>query len=197
MSDTYSTMLELGTKALPFSLINTNDKKVSFDDIKKENGILIMFICNHCPFVVHYKKIFSTLYATCEKHNIGMVAINSNDAENYPQDSFAKMKEDVKDFGYQFEYLYDESQQVAKDYKAACTPDVYLFDYEYKLRYRGQIDDSRPSNDKKVRGKDLLNAINLIGEKKQITDAQINSMGCNIKWKQGNEPEYFTPKKKK
>lgn len=197
MSDTYSTMLELGTKALDFNLINTNDKNISFDDVKKENGLLVMFICNHCPFVVHYKKIFSTLYATCEKHNIGMVAINSNDAENYPQDSFEKMKKDAVDFGYQFEYLYDENQEVAKAYKAACTPDVYLFDYEYKLRYRGQIDSSRPSNDEKVRGQDLLSAINLVGEKQEITAKQINSMGCNIKWKPGNEPEYFTPKKKK
>ncbi len=196
MSDTCSTMLKLGTKAIDFNLINTNDEKISLESAKKENGILIMFICNHCPFVVHYKKIFSTLYATCEKHNIAMVAINSNDAEHYPNDSFDKMKEDVALFGYQFDYLYDEDQEVAKAYKAACTPDVYLFDYEYKLRYRGQIDDSRPSNDKKVRGKDLLDAINLVGEKKEITTEQIHSMGCNIKWKEGNAPEYFTPKKK-
>ena len=195
MSDTYSTMLELGTKAPAFTLINTNDKQVSFDDIKKENGILVMFICNHCPFVVHYKKIFSTIFATCDKYNIAMVAINSNDAENYPKDSFDKMKKDSKDFGYQFEYLYDEDQEVAKAYKAACTPDVYLFDYEYKLRYRGQIDSSRPSNDEKVRGKDLLDAINTVGKKQVISTKQINSMGCNIKWKKGNEPEYFTPKK--
>ena len=197
MSDTYSTMLELGTKAIDFNLINTNDKKISLNDLKKENGILIMFICNHCPFVVHYKTLFSTLYATCEKHNMAMVAINSNDAENYPNDSFEKMKEDAKLFGYQFDYLYDEDQEVAKAYKASCTPDVYLFDYEYKLRYRGQIDDSRPSNDKKARGRDLLDAINLVGERKEITTKQIHSMGCNIKWKEGNEPDYFTPKKKK
>jgi peroxiredoxin len=197
MSNTYSTMLALGTKAPNFNLINTNDKNISLDDVKKENGILVMFICNHCPFVIHYKKIFSTLYATCDKYNIGMVAINSNDAENYPQDSFTKMKEDSINFGYQFEYLYDEDQQVAKDYKAACTPDIYLFDYEYKLRYRGQIDGSRPTNDEKVRGRDLLDAIKLVGERKKITTNQISSMGCNIKWKQGNEPKYFTPKNKK
>ena len=189
MAKTYSNMVALDTKAPSFNLLSVNKKYINIEDVKKENGMLVMFISNHCPFVIHYKKIFSTLYATCKKYNIGMVAINSNDATSYPEDSFDLMVEDSNNFAYQFEYLYDETQEIAKKYQATCTPDIFLFDSELKLKYRGQIDDSRPSNDKKVRGRDLLDALSLLGEGKEISKKQIHSMGCNIKWKKGNEPK--------
>jgi len=155
-----------------------------------------MFICNHCPFVIHYKGVFATIFATAKKHGIGMVAINSNDADNYPDDSYEKMIDDSKNFGYEFEYLYDENQDVAKNYKASCTPDIFLFNGDRELVYRGQMDSSRPSNDKIVNGEDMLNALNLLGQNKEIPKDQMPSIGCNIKWKSGNEPSYFIPKKK-
>ena len=184
-------MLPLGTVAPDFRLPDTNGKTVSLGDFKASPALLVMFICNHCPYVVHIRPGLAQLGRDYLPKGVAMVAISSNDAANYPADGPARMKEEAKSAGYTFPYLYDESQAVAKAYRAACTPDLFLFDRDRKLVYRGQFDDSRPGNGAAVTGTDLRAAINAVLDGKPVAAPQKPSMGCNIKWKAGNEPDYF------
>jgi peroxiredoxin len=191
MSLTPSTMLPLGTTAPDFKLPDTNGKTVSLADFKDKSALLVLFICNHCPYVKHIRSGLAQLAQDYQPKQVGIVAINSNDVANYPDDSPARMKEEVKSAGYSFPYLYDETQAVAKAYRAACTPDIYLFDKSHKLVYRGQFDDSRPGNGAPVTGKDLRAALDAVLAGQSAATNQKASMGCNIKWKAGNEPDYF------
>lgn len=191
MSATLSTMLEIGTKAPSFELPDTDGSKVSLNDLKFDKGVLVMFICNHCPYVKHLNEGLVEFANEYNQKGIECIAISSNDVENYPQDSPELMKELSEKHNFPFPYLYDETQEVAKDYKAACTPDFFLFDRDLKLFYRGQFDDSRPGNGKPVTGNDMRAATNSLIEGEENFEPQIPSMGCNIKWKSGNEPEYF------
>jgi peroxiredoxin len=191
MALTPSTMLPLGTTAPDFTLPDTNGKTVSLADFKDRPALLVMFICNHCPYVKHIRTGLAQLARDYLPCGVGIVGVNSNDVENYPDDSPAKMKEEAKSAGYLFPYLCDESQAVARAYRAACTPDIYLFDKNRKLVYRGQFDDSRPGNGIPVTGKDLRAALDAILAGKPVSPNQKASMGCNIKWKAGNEPDYF------
>jgi peroxiredoxin len=191
MALTPSTMLPLGTSAPDFKLPDTNGKIISLTDFKNAPALLVIFMCNHCPYVIHIRAGLAQLAKDYLPKNIGIVGINSNDAENYPDDSPAKMKTEVQKAGYTFPYLYDETQSVAKSYRAACTPDIFLFDKNQKLIYRGQFDDSRPGNGISVTGKDLRAALDALLAAKSVSEKQKASMGCNIKWQAGNEPDYF------
>ena len=192
MALTPSTMLALKTQAPDFSLPDTvSGKKVSLSDFKKNKALLVMFICRHCPYVQHIKEELGRLGSDYEKKDIGIVAISSNDAEKYSDDSPASLKEFAKEARLTYPLCYDESQAVAKAYTAACTPDFFLFDADHTLVYRGQIDDSRPGNGKPVTGKDLRAAMDAVLSGKDPSSNQRASMGCNIKWKAGNEPDYF------
>ena len=190
MARTPSTMLELGTKAPEFSLIESaTQKTVSLSDFKGQ-PILVAFICNHCPYVILIKEAFAKFAKEYQAKGLQVIAINANDVKNYPADSPEKMIEDVKNYAYSFPYLYDESQQTALEYHAACTPDFFMFDADHKLYYRGQFDDARPNSGITVSGADLINAaINLLSGKPAPL-IQKASLGCGIKWKQGNAPEY-------
>lgn len=184
MSKTPSNMLPIGTKAPDFKLLDTvSNTNVSLEDCQGLKGTIIMFICNHCPFVKHVNAEIVRLAKDYIPKGISCIAISSNDVENYPQDGPDKMKETADNEGYIFPYLYDHSQQVAKLYNAACTPDFYLFDDQLQLVYRGQLDDSRPDNGIPVDGKDLRNALNALLNKLPISKEQKPSLGCNIKWK--------------
>jgi peroxiredoxin len=191
MALTPSTMLPLGTTAPDFSLPDTNGKIISLADFKNAPALLVIFMCNHCPYVIHIRAGLAQLARDYAPKKAGIVGINSNDVENYLDDSPAKMKDEVKRAGYVFPYLFDESQAVAKNYHAACTPDIFLFDKNQKLVYRGQFDDSRPGNGIPVTGKDLRAALDAVLAGKPVSPNQKASMGCNIKWKSGNEPDYF------
>ncbi len=184
-------MLPLGTTALDFKLPDTNGKTASLADFKGKSALLVLFICNHCPYVKHIRAGLAQLARDYLPRGVAIVGINSNDVANYPEDNPAKMKEEVKSAGYSFPYLYDESQAVAKAYRAACTPDIYLFDKNHKLVYRGQFDDSRPGNGIPVTGKDLRAALDAVLAGQPVSPNQKASVGCNIKWKAGNEPDYF------
>lgn len=191
MSNTPSTMLELGTEAPDFKLFDTiNNQIVSLDDFDNAKGLLVVFICNHCPFVKHILDEFVIAARDLQQKGIGVVAISSNDVENYPEDSPKKMASLARKKQFSFPYLYDGSQEVAKAYRAACTPDFFLFDENDTLVYRGQFDDSRPGNDKPVTGRDLREAVEMLLDGK-IKEDQKPSMGCNIKWKKGKAPDYF------
>ena len=184
MARTPSNMLPLGTKVPSFSLIDTiSGSKLSFNELKGEKGTVIMFICNHCPFVIHVNSELVALANAYAEKDISFIAISSNDVVNYPQDSPEKMKNHAKNEGYPFPYLYDETQDVAKAYDAACTPDFFIFNSESKLSYRGQLDDSRPGNGIPVTGQDLRNALNCLINDKTNNTSQKPSIGCNIKWK--------------
>lgn len=184
MSLTPSNMLALGTKAPNFTLPDTvSGNNLSYDDIAGEAGTVVMFICNHCPYVIHVNSQLVSLAIEFEEKGIGFVAISSNDVENYPDDSPEKMTTHAKKEGYPFPYLYDESQSAAKDYDAACTPDFYVFDNEKTLVYRGRLDESSPGNGKALTGADLRASLDSMIYDKPQTDNQIPSMGCNIKWK--------------
>jgi len=191
MAETPSTMLALGTKAPHFRLPDPRGKWVSVDDFKDAPAFLVAFICNHCPYVKHIRRGFAELAKEYQAKGVGVVAINSNDAENYPDDRPEKMAEEIKQIGYTFPYLYDESQDVAKAYRAACTPDFYLFDRDRRLVYRGQFDDSRPGNGRPVTGADLRAALDAVLSGGPVPSNQRPSVGCNIKWKRGNAPNYF------
>ncbi|WP_420602451.1 thioredoxin family protein [Flagellimonas sp.] len=183
MARTPSNMLALGTEAPDFELMDTvTDTPISLSDAKGKNGTVIMFICNHCPFVVHVNPKIASLGKEYQSKGIGFIAISSNDVVNYPQDAPHLMKEKAAEEGYTFPYLYDETQEVAKAYDAACTPDFYLFDSDLKLVYRGQLDDSRPGNGIPLTGTDLQNAIDALLKGEKISAAQKPSIGCNIKW---------------
>ena len=184
MARTPSNMLALGTKAPDFALPNTIDNKTySFDNVSGTNGTVVMFICNHCPYVIHVMEGITALAKDYQNKGIGFIAISSNDVVNYPDDDPTLMKETAKKYGFSFPYLYDESQDVAKAYDAACTPDFYLFDAEKTLVYRGQMDSSRPKNELPVTGKDLRTALDAMLSGKTIDTLQKPSLGCNIKWK--------------
>lgn len=177
-------MLPLGTIAPPFSLMDTvSDELINLNDAKGLKGTVIMFICNHCPFVKHVNHQITKSAKRYSSKGVNFIAISSNDVENYPEDSPDNMKQNAIDNGFIFPYLYDSSQKVAKEYKAACTPDFYLFDSDLKLVYRGQLDDSRPGNGIPVSGRDLHNAIDNLLEGRPIDENQKPSIGCNIKWK--------------
>jgi peroxiredoxin len=185
MAETPSVMLPLGTIAPSFNLPDTvSGKQLSLEELKSPVATLIMFICNHCPFVKHVNQELVRLANDYQSKGLSIIAISSNDVINYPQDGPEKMRETAQQQGYSFPYLYDESQQVARDYEAACTPDFYLFDSDLKLVYRGQLDDSRPGNGIPVTGKDIRNAIDSILSGQEISNQQYPSIGCNIKWKQ-------------
>jgi len=184
-------MLPLGTTAPDFKLPDANGKTVSLEDFQDKPALLVLFICNHCPYVKHIRTGLAQLARDYLPKHVGIVGINSNDAANYPEDSPARMKEEAKSAGYLFPYLYDETQAVAKAYRAACTPDIFLFDKGRKLVYRGQLDDSRPGNGIPVTGKDLRAALDAVLAGRPVSPDQKASVGCNIKWKSGNEPDYF------
>ncbi len=191
MVATNSTMLPLGTKAPDFKLPDPAGKMVSLADFKDASALLVVFMCNHCPYVKHIRDGLAKLARDYRAAGVAVVGISSNDVANYPADSPAKMAEEAKAAGYIFPYLYDESQEVAKAYRAACTPDIYLFDKDQRLAYRGQLDDSRPGNGTPVTGKDVRASIDALLSSKPVSPAQKPSIGCNIKWKPGNEPDYF------
>jgi len=190
MALTPSTMIPLGTQAPHFDLPNYDGNYVCIDRYKGGNGLLVMFISNHCPFVIHLKEALAAL-GRDYGGTLPIIAIGSNDVSKYPVDGPEQMGVDAKRFGYAFPYLYDETQNVAKAYHAACTPDFFLFDAELKLAYRGQFDGSRPGNDVKIDGADLRRAIDSMLAGEPLPSPQRASIGCNIKWKPGNEPDYF------
>lgn len=193
MVRTPSTMLPLGTLAPDFELLNVDGQMVSYGAAAGKQGTVVMFICNHCPFVKHVADQLAVLGRDYMPRGIGFVAISSNDVSTHPSDSPEQMVAEADERGYPFPYLYDESQEVAKAYHAACTPDVYVFDHERKLVYRGQLDPSRPGSDVPVTAADLRAALEaLLAGAAPITE-QVPSLGCNIKWKAGNEPGYFHP----
>lgn len=184
MARTNSNMLPLGTQAPDFKLLDTvSQSMLSLDDLSAEQATVIMFICNHCPFVKHVDEGIVALANDYMKKGVAFIAISSNDVENYPQDAPDLMQVEAEKVGYPFPYLYDETQKVAKAYQAACTPDFYIFDAEMKCVYRGQLDDSRPGNDLPVTGKDMRQALDAVLAGQPVADAQKPSLGCNIKWK--------------
>jgi peroxiredoxin len=185
-----STMLPLGTKAPDFNLPDTSGRMVSLSDLKNAPALAVIFMCNHCPYVKHIRGELARLAREYLPRGVAVAGINSNDVANYPADSPARMAEEAKSAGYLFPYLYDETQEVAKAYRAACTPDIYLFDQDQRLAYRGQLDDSRPGSHLPVTGKDLRAAIEAVLAGKPVAPNQKPSIGCNIKWKPGNEPDY-------
>jgi peroxiredoxin len=185
MSETPSNMIPLGTQAPYFSLLDAiSGTQKSLDDLKGKKGTVIMFICNHCPYVIHINSEIVKIANFYHNDGINFIAISSNDIIKYPQDGPAKMKIHAKKENYPFPYLFDETQEIAKTYAAACTPDIYVFDSKLKLVYRGQLDDSRPNNNLDVTGFDLRNALNYLLENKPNSKQQKPSIGCNIKWKE-------------
>jgi peroxiredoxin len=184
MAQTASTMLALGTIAPDFALTDVvSGKTVRRDDFRGKKALLVMFICAHCPFVKHIEKELGKLGKDYASQSLGIVAISSNDADTYPADGPAGLKQQAETFGFNFPYLYDESQAVAREYDAACTPDIYLFDSGFRLVYRGQFDASRPGNGIPVTGQDLRAALDAVLSAKPVTADQKPSIGCNIKWK--------------
>ena len=174
----------IGTPAPAFALLDTlSDQMLSLSSLKGEKGTLIMFICNHCPYVIHYNEELVRIASEYQEKGVNFIAISSNDVANYPQDSPALMKQNAKNLGFPFPYLYDETQEVAKAYDAACTPDFYLFDDELKAMYHGRLDDSRPNSQSPVSGRDLREAMERLLSGQKPIPSQYPSMGCNIKWK--------------
>ncbi len=191
MVKTASTMLPLGTAAPDFSLPDAGGQTVSLSDFADAPVLLVIFMCNHCPFVKHVAAGLAELAREYRQRGVAVVGINSNDVANFPDDAPAKMAEEVEHRGYTFPYLYDETQEVAKAYRAACTPDFYVFDKDRRLVYRGQMDSSRPGSGIKVTGEDLRGALDAALAGRPVPEEQRASIGCNIKWKAGNEPDYF------
>ncbi|MCH7848587.1 MAG: thioredoxin family protein [Planctomycetes bacterium] len=191
MVQTLSTMLLLGTSAPQFSLPDPDGKIVSLSDFDGAPALVVVFMCNHCPFVKHVAPGLADLAREYQDKGVAVVGVNPNDVANYPDDSPQKMAEASKEYGYTFPYLLDESQAVAKAYRAACTPDFFVFDADRQLVYRGQMDDSRPSLDLPVTGADLRGALDAVLDGRSVAAEQKPSVGCNIKWKPGNEPDYF------
>jgi peroxiredoxin len=180
-----STMLPLGTVAPAFRLRDPHGKLISSDDFKDSPALLVAFICNHCPYVKHIRAAFADLGSEYQARGVAVIAINSNDADAYPEDSPAKMAEEIQLAGYIFPYLYDEAQDVARAYHAACTPDFFLFDKDRRLVYRGQFDNSRPKNNNPVTGADLRAALDAVLAGSPVTQDQKPSVGCSIKWRVG------------
>ena len=181
-----STMLPLGTLAPDFRLPDPRGKLVSSADFSGAKALLVVFMCNHCPYVKHVQSKFTELAKQYQARGVAVVGINSNDVENYPDDSPEKMAEEIRNAGYTFPYLYDETQAVAKAYRAACTPDFFVFDKDRRLAYRGQFDDSRPKNGLPVTGADLSAALDTLLAGNPVPDSQKPSVGCGIKWKPQN-----------
>lgn len=192
MVKTASTMLPLGTKAPYFSLPNVDGKMISLDDFNSSRGLVVIFMCNHCPFVKHLRSGLAQFGKDYQAKGVGVVGISSNDVASHPDDGPSKMAEEHRSAGYTFPYLYDASQDVAKAYKAACTPDFFVFDQNQSLVYRGQFDASRPGNGKPVTGSDLRKAVDQMLAGHGPLEEQRPSIGCNIKWISGKEPSYFT-----
>ena len=190
MVKTASTMIPLGTQAPDFSLPNIDGSTVSLADTSNGKGLVVVFMCNHCPFVIHIRSALAEFASEYQGKGLSIVGISSNDVATHPDDSPEKMVEEHKSAGYTFPYLYDESQSVAKAYRAACTPDFFLFDADGALAYRGEFDDSRPGNGKPVTGADLRAACDLVLAGEEVPAEQTPSIGCNIKWQ--DAPEYFT-----
>jgi len=190
MALTPSTMLKLGTSAPYFRLPDTEGRLISLEDFKDAKALLVIFMCNHCPYVKHIRPGLVEFAQKYQSKGLAVVGINANDAAKYPEDSPEKMVDEVATAGYTFPYLYDETQEAAKAYRAACTPDFFLFDKNRKLVYRGQFDDSRPGNNIPVTGKDMREAVDALLAEKAINPAQSPSIGCNIKWRAGNAPDY-------
>lgn len=187
-----STMQALGSPARPFSLPNVSDDNTLVSEQSLASApLLIMFICNHCPFVVHIAGPMAALANAAQQQGFAVVAISANDAQAYPQDGPEAMFEFAKQYGFEFPYLFDESQEVAKAYGAACTPDFFVYDNNHRLQYRGQMDGSRPGNNVDVTGGDLQQAIDDVLAGRATDENQVPSIGCNIKWRVGNEPDYF------
>lgn len=183
-----STMLPLGTEAPPFELETSDGETVSIEDFADAPALLVMFICNHCPYVKHVENELGRLGKEYADRGVAVVGISSNSVESHPDDSPDGMREQAERAGFTFPYLFDETQEVAKAYGAACTPDFFLFDADRKLVYRGQMDDARPRNDEPVTGKDLRAAMDAVLAGEPVPEDQQPSMGCSIKWKPGNEP---------
>jgi peroxiredoxin len=196
MAETPSTMAPLGMKAPPFRLPDTDGKLVSLEDFAKAPALLVMFICNHCPFVKHVRSHLAQLVKEYQARRVAAVGISSNDVAQYPEDSPEQMAQEKRAAGYTFPYLFDESQEVAKIYGAACTPDFFVFDRERRLVYRGQMDDSRPTNGRPVTGSDLRTALEAVLAGRAVPSEQRPSVGCNIKWKAGNESQYYSSQRK-
>ena len=186
-------MLPLGTKAPPFSLVDVvSGRETSLQDVSDgKHGLLVMFICAHCPFVIHVQDELARIGLDYGSEGLGIVAISSNSVVSHPQDAPDKLKAMARDLGFRFPYLYDESQSIAKEYTAACTPDFFLFDRDESLVYRGRLDASRPGNGVPVDGRDLRSAIDAMLARQPPLAEQLPSAGCNIKWSPGNEPTYF------
>ena len=189
MAAVESQMLELGTTAPEFSLPDPDGERHSL--ASSADAYLVMFICNHCPFVKHVREELARIGHDYGKRNVAIYAINSNDIDKYPADGPAGMKQEAETCGYTFPYLLDEDQSVARAYRAACTPDFFVFDRSRRLVYRGQLDDSRPSNHTPVDGHDLRAALDAVLSGRDVDGQQLPSIGCNLKWKPGNEPDYF------
>jgi peroxiredoxin len=194
MPPTPSTMLDLGTKVPTLRLPDLNGTMVSDEDFKGAPALLVAFICPHCPYVKHVRQEFSRFAKEYRQRGLAIVGINSNDAKAFPDDDPTGMKKEADEAGYVFPYLYDESQSVARSFRAACTPDFFLFDRGRQLVYRGQFDDSRPGKESPVTGKDLRTAADAVLAGRPQAAMQMPSVGCNIKWKPGNEPAYFKAK---
>ena len=193
MAATASTMLPLGTTAQDFQLPDTTGSLVSRDDFARWPALLVMFLCNHCPYVKHVAEEVVRLSAEYQARGVGIVAISSNDVAQFPEDGPARMGEVAAAMGFTVPYLYDETQEVAKAYHAACTPDFFLFDADRRLVYRGQLDGARPGNDVPVSGRDLRAALDAVLAGMPVPEPQLPSLGCSIKWKPRNEPEYVAP----
>ena len=191
MAKVNSTMLPLGTQAPSFSLYDPEGNLFTLDRSSKSNAFLVMFICNHCPFVHHIRKELARLANDYINRDVSIIAINSNDYETHPGDSPEKMKDEIIEWGYNFPYLVDEDQSVAIAYQASCTPDFFLFDSQQQLVYRGQLDGGRPSNDIPVNGRDIRAALDTLLAGDDVSEEQVPSVGCNIKWKPNNSPEWF------
>lgn len=191
MALTDSTMMPLGTKAPDFNLTDViSGEKVSLSDFSDKKALLVMFICQHCPYVKHVEEEISQIGQDYQDKGLGLVAISSNDADSHPSDSPQHLKKQAQRLDFSFPYLFDKDQSVAKKYTAACTPDFFLFDQDRELVYRGQLDDSRPGNNIPVTGEDLRVAINALLNDQSVSKDQKPSSGCNIKWKPGNQPQY-------
>jgi peroxiredoxin len=191
MAATPSTMLDLGTTLPAFRLRDIKGKAVTSNDFGASRGLLVAFICPHCPYVRHVRSEFARLARDAQQRGISVIAINSNDATAFPDDSPEGMRQEANEVGYTFPYLVDDTQEVAKSFRAACTPDFFLFDNQKRLVYRGQFDDSRPRTQVPVTGKDLMAAIDALLAGEPVSPDQRPSMGCNIKWLKGGEPDYF------
>jgi len=191
MALTPSTMLPLGTVAADFDLTDTAGNRVALADFRTAPALVVMFLCNHCPYVRHLRQALAQLTRDYQARGVALVGINANDAQQYPADHPEKMREEVEREGYTFPYLHDDSQAVARSYRAACTPDFFVFDRSRRLVYRGQFDASRPGNGLPVTGNDLRAALEAVLSGQPVSELQVASLGCNIKWKPGTAPDYF------